>query len=130
MLRQKEKELVEKLFENFQGLLRSRLNEPGTTQEDIAKLLGCRQSEISRWLADKRRPSLSNLLGAYKKLGGGEMAEILREILGERDAAIILTVGDDDPEYFQALLEMLSQRDEFYDKLKMDTINYAKWRRK
>ncbi len=117
-----EKFLLDKLFENFVSLLRVRLKE--SSQDEVARLLKCSQSTISRWLTYERKPGLKYLLDAYKKLGGGEMNQILTEVLGEEKAAILLSVGDDDPEFFEALLSLLATKNEEYEKLKSDVLYY------
>jgi transcriptional regulator with XRE-family HTH domain len=119
--------LLDKLFDNFVSLLESRLEEE--SQESVAKRLGCKQTTISRWLSKQRKPSLRYLLEAYKTLGGGEMSEVLTDVLGEQRAAVLLSVGDDDPEFFAALVELLESKNEDYEKLRDDVFYYLRKRK-
>jgi len=119
--------LAEKLFDSFVGLLRASLKDQ--PQRVVAEQIGCSQSQISRWLSGERgrNVSLRLVLRAYRKLGG-DMSEVLSEVLGENRAATILSVGDDDPEFFDALIELISSRDEDFEKLRSDVLYYKKKR--
>lgn len=121
-------QLSDRLFSNFTELLRKRLEV--VSQEKLAKELNCDQSLISRWLSGKRRPSLMYLLETYKKLGGGEMSEVLGDLLGEERAAVIISVGDRDPEMFAALIELLSDENEDYEMLKQHVLYQFRKRKK
>lgn len=103
--------LEEKLRQQFVDLIRATLsdNDNGMTQMELAQKLGCRQSIISRWLSGDRRPSLQTMLAARKKLGGMGMSEILEEVVGERQAGVMLSVADEDPDLFEALIDLFGR---------------------
>ena len=103
------KSISDNLFSNFINLIQKQLQ--NETQGSLARKLNCKQSSISRWLSGERKPNFEHLLRAYKEIGGFEVSEILEEILGEKRAATIIAICDDDPELFESLIQILQDKD-------------------
>ncbi|CAH6850084.1 hypothetical protein VCHA50P417_20459 [Vibrio chagasii] len=53
----------------FKDLLKSKLNGDGVSQYEAAKIIGCKQSEISNYVAGKRRPGVTKLVEFASFLG-------------------------------------------------------------
>ena len=100
--RQQKRDLI------FEGALRyirsgvERLqNEEGLTQAQIAKMLGTTQSNVSMLTSEKRGEGirLRTAIQAFRALGG-DMAELLNEVLNQRQASVLISVADEDEDFF------------------------------
>jgi len=57
-----------KRFETYPQWLRQLLHDRSLTQQDLAEMLGLRQSQISNWLHEKSLPSYHTLRRMCKEL--------------------------------------------------------------
>lgn len=110
----------------FEGALRyirdgiTRLEvEDGMTQGQIAKKLGTTQSNVSMLSSGKRGEGirLSTAIRAFRELGGS-MAELLNEVLNQRQASVLIAVADEDEELFDSLIDVLESGGEEREQLK------------
>jgi len=53
---------------SFGKILNNLMRERGVNQSDLARLLGCRQSQVSNWLSDKTAPGYHSLSLLCNKL--------------------------------------------------------------
>lgn len=117
-----------KIFEEFKDLIR-RKQRDGMTQAEIGKQIGYSQTSISQWLSGARGQNigLGAIWSAYRALGG-DMQSLLSEVFGDDRAASLISWGDKDPEFFEALLDVVGedQEDDDYQKLRSDVLYYRR----
>ncbi len=53
---------MEELLERFRKNLKDKIEDKEYSQREFAKLLGCDQTSISKWINAKAEPKLSNIL--------------------------------------------------------------------
>jgi transcriptional regulator with XRE-family HTH domain len=117
----------EKVFEGFKDLIRAKLAE-GWTQTQIGDAIGYSQTAVSQWLsgARGRNIGLGAIWSAYQALGG-DMEALLSEVFGQERAAALIAWGDRDPEFLEAILDLVNDsEDEVYQKLKDDVLFYRR----
>jgi hypothetical protein len=101
---------VVSLFDTVLQMFQKRLEEAAKTMSnvEIAKALNVSDVAVFYWRRGERLENirLKSVLGFYERLGG-DIREVLEAVMGNEQAAKLLSIFQDDPEILKKFLELM-----------------------
>jgi transcriptional regulator with XRE-family HTH domain len=117
----KEDEVALKILQHLADRLQYLRDHENITEKELAKRLGVSPATINHWINRNRFKGI-RFIHAFRALQkvGGDMRQVLREVLGEDDAVIVLALMEDQPEIFRKIVSLLARDDERSEKLRRE----------
>jgi predicted DNA-binding protein (UPF0251 family) len=123
----KEDEVALKILEHLANRLQYLRDHENVTEKELAKRVGVSSATINHWINRNRFKGIKfvNAWRALKSVGG-DMRSVLKDVLGEDEATIVLALMEQEPDLFRKVASVLARDDERSAKLKSEVDYLAK----
>ena len=118
------KDIVEAIFDAVLNRLKQTIldmEKAGRNQTEIGKALSISQPSVSMYKAGHRGKgiTLKTAIAVFRHIGGN-MAELLQDVLDQKESAVLIALAADDPDFFSDFIVVAGTSGEEREKLKSE----------